>query len=183
MSEQRMDLTDVPRHAIKFFEIGTKTGESIRALYARFAGLFASEEPKEFVEIAEALQGGGWPDDEAAIVVDALAIRLGNQEEIDTKTVARWIRQHPGQPDAVIHCLELVPPEGFEIIRLLSRKGSQKLVFLASSTLFQREVVIKKSRGISDLSREFIAHPLNLSHPHIVKTYRSHEQARRGSPY
>jgi serine/threonine protein kinase len=59
---------------------------------------------------------------------------------------------------------------------VLSRSGSQKLVFLATWLLTQREVVLKKVTGSPEsieriVARESQSHPLSTVHDNIIKTH------------
>jgi serine/threonine protein kinase len=116
----------------------------------------------------------GWPDEESAEVINAILLRLESGGTIDTDTLARWILVHDDAA-SVRDCLLLDPPPEIDVLRLLSRAGSQKLVFLAKWQLTQREVVLKKfihSESMERIfSRELQPHPLSMSHPNIIETH------------
>jgi serine/threonine protein kinase len=68
------------------------------------------------------------------------------------------------------------PPPEIDLIKILSRKGSQKLVFLATWRKTLQEVVLKQiiAKGESAeriFSRELQPHPLNMVHPNIIETH------------
>jgi serine/threonine protein kinase len=77
--------------------------------------------------------------------------------------------------------MSVEPPERVTILKVMSRAGSQKLVFLASWQIAQREIVLKRFRnpdanGI--FQRETQTHPLSMTHPNIIETF--YLQNRRG---
>ena len=91
-------------------------------------------------------------------------------------TLSRWVLQHPNDSEQVAECFLTIPPQEIEIIKVLSRAGSQKVVFLATWRLTQNEVVLKKVIASTDateriLDRELRSHPLNMVHPNIIETY------------
>lgn len=127
----------------------------------------------------------GWEDEPCAEVLEAITEWLSAGNPLDAAGLRRWTRAHPNQPKAVIDCLRVDPPRGVAILQVLSRAGSQKMVFLANWELAQREVVLKRFIGadVADrlLTRELQPHPLNMAHPNIIETHQF--QNSRGEPF
>lgn len=117
----------------------------------------------------------GWSDSESAVVICAIRDRLQSGDSLDAATLQRWIRIHQGDASSVKDCIIADPPEGINILKVLSRAGSQKLVFLANWQIAQREVVLKRFRGPDAtnriLQRETQTHPLSMAHPNIIETH------------
>jgi serine/threonine protein kinase len=137
-------------------------------------GLFADLTDEGLVELANALQEG-WPDDQAATILDAYS-RIEGRPRPSASELCRWIRSHVKDAGAVLDCMSVSPPQDISIIKVLSRAGSQKLVFLATWRLRQREVVLKWVKGPKELRdgivrRESQSHPLSMKHDNIVETH------------
>lgn len=127
-------------------------------------------------DLARALDQARWSDSEAAQVVGAFLERATASQQVDASSLRRWILAHPNSAGAVLDCMSVEPPRELTILRLLSRAGSQKLVFLATWELTQRQVVVKKLIGAADIAakivdREAQAHPLSMEHPNIIETH------------
>jgi hypothetical protein len=108
--------------------------------------LFSANVDAHIEPIANALRGWENLQNRAQVIEHYLA-SLQAGRILDGTAVARWIRSHPNEPEAVEDCLNVDPPDEVTIIRVLSRAGSQKLVFLASWNLTQRQVVLKRLAG------------------------------------
>ncbi len=94
----------------------------------------------------------------------------------DVKNLIRWIQSHKNEPSAVNDCMIIVPPDQFNIIKVLSRAGSQKLVFLATWNLTRKQVVLKTLLGTPEenlkvKSREIQSNPLSMKHRNIIETF------------
>lgn len=127
-------------------------------------------------EFARALDQARWSDLEAVKVVEAFLKRAAERQQVSASSLRRWILSHPNYAAAVLDCMSVTPPSELTILRLLSRAGSQKLVFLATWELTQRQVVVKKLLGAPDVAakivgRETQAHPLSMEHPNIIETH------------
>lgn len=125
-------------------------------------------------QLAEAFSKG-WSHEEAAKVVTAY-VETFTDRSIDESALCRWVLSHPNDARAVCDCMNVEPPPEINIIRVLSRAGSQKLVFLATWKLTQRQVVLKQLRGPSEITstvlmRELQPHPLSMGHPNIIETH------------
>ena len=163
-------------HMMILSEIGPATAKATQALAkdldgARFVNL------KELLKglfpmMAEAMKIG-WSDSESAAVICAVRDRLRSEAWLDIAALQRWIQVHPGDSSSVIDCISADPPEGVNILKVLSRAGSQKLVFLASWQIAQKQVVLKRFRGSNGriLQRETQTHPLSMAHPNIIETH------------
>ncbi|MEK7406906.1 MAG: protein kinase [Acidobacteriota bacterium] len=82
---------------------------------------------------------------------------------------------HKNNPPGVLDCMRVDPPDQISIIQVLSRAGSQKLVFLATWRLTQAQVVLKRLIGPPEmtkriLERELLIHQLSREHPNIILT-------------
>jgi serine/threonine protein kinase len=169
-------VPDLSGHAKLLSEIGPKTAAVTMQLNDGFAktSLF-TKNPREspFQILSESLRD--WPDEEAACVLTAILARLQRSATIEFVELKRWIRAHKNDAQAVVDCLEADPPEEITIIQLLSRAGSQKLVFLANWEIAQREVVLKRfivpESAERLIFRELQPHPLSMAHPNIIETH------------
>lgn len=117
-----------------------------------------------------------WSDAAAAPVVEEFLVARRKGRSVDAATTGAWLLSHPNDTQAVLDCMSVDPPAEIRILRLLSRAGSQKLVFLATWRLTLRKVVLKRplppqEQAAEVLSRESQTHPLSLSHPNIIETF------------
>lgn len=145
--------------AVKYFIPG---GEAI---------LFGKVQEDNLKKIADALRSG-WSDEQAAEVLQSYAENLEKDTNLDISTLCRYILCHPDDSRAVLDCVSADPPQGIEIIKVLSRAGSQKLVFLATWDLTRKQVVLKRVIGPKEVtSRERFSSPLSISHPNIIETH------------
>lgn len=127
-----------------------------------------------FAMMTEAMKVS-WSDSESAEVIRAVRDRIESGGPLDTVALQRWIRVHQCDSSSVRDCIFADPPEGVNILKVLSRAGRQKLVFLANWQIAQREVVLKRFRGPDAanriLQRETQTHPLSMAHPNIIETH------------
>jgi len=119
---------------------------------------------------------GDWTDTELAPVLKRVLDLLQSGKRIEETSLQRWLRAHVNDHGSVLDCLNISPPREISITKVLSRAGSQKVVFLATWLLTQKEVVVKILKGPPDVQRSIIArelqpHPLSLSHPNIIETH------------
>lgn len=168
--------SDLSGHAKLLSEIGPETASATLQLNALLSKPpLLNKNPKEspFLVLSEAFED--WSDSEAARVLNAISSRLQKGELVDYVALKRWVRAHKNDARAVIDCLEADPPAEITIIRLLSRAGSQKLVFLGNWQIEQREVVLKRFIAQENaerlISRELQPHPLSMAHPNIIETH------------
>jgi len=171
------DYADLPSGAHAIAALGAACA---RLAYEKFEpqrSLFASSDSfqQALAEIAMCLRDV-WTDEQAALLFEHL---LESRRDLDVEQlngISRWVQFHPNDAASVIDCLSVAPPPEISITRLLSRAGSQKLVFLATWQLTQRQVVIKKLIASAEeaariTQRELEAHPLKTEHPHIISTH------------
>ncbi|TWT45252.1 Serine/threonine-protein kinase PrkC [Phycisphaerae bacterium RAS1] len=137
--------------------------------------LFSPAQDSQLQHLAQALNL--WTDEQerATVIRHYLAAAAGGRV-LDTNTVARWIRAHINDAFAVCDCMNVDPPAEVTIVRMLSRAGSQKIVFLANWNLTQRQVVLKRLSGPPEtraarIQREIQAHPLSWVHDNIIETH------------
>jgi serine/threonine protein kinase len=171
----------IPTEAYALFALGRLSEAAVLDLYIAPQGsLFpAHTEATGFNDLASALREMRWSDEETAKLLRAFKDALNAGRDLPTELLTRWVLAHPpgGPADSVIDCIEIEPPDEVDIIRALPRKGSQKIVFLASWRLRQREVILKKVIGPPEsvariLAREELPHPLTMAHPNIIETHR-----------
>jgi serine/threonine protein kinase len=129
----------------------------------------ATPETESFERVIQEATSLGWEYQAIAKVISCL---LGHKET-KGESVVLWLRGHrAGDFEAVCDCIELIPPEDLTILRRLPKKGSQKIVFEASSGLYQKNVILKKLLfPVVNLQREMQSHPLAHEHTNIIKTY------------
>lgn len=130
----------------------------------------------DLTELAEAFRKAKWTDAQAAKLIDAYSQAFHSGNRIEPKLLTRWVLAHENDAEAVLECVNVVPPDEIEVLRVLSRAGSQKLVFLGTWRLTLEDVVLKKviapdSHAEEILSRELRSNPLNMVHPNIIETY------------
>lgn len=116
----------------------------------------------------------GWSDSDAAAIIYAIRDRLECAGLPDTTALRRWIQIHQGDSSSVVDCMAADPPEGVTILKVMSRAGSQKLVFLATWQIAQREIVLKRFRNPDEnrvFQRETQTHPLSMAYPNIIETF------------
>jgi serine/threonine protein kinase len=170
-------IQHIPPKSRAITSVGDKTTEAAARLFPKEPTLsFAVEDGLDLEPLADAFKASRWSDEEAAKIVTLLADRIGDKKEANIKTLATWVLQHPNDSEQVSECLLTIPPPEIEIIKVLSRAGSQKVVFLATWRLTQNEIVLKKVIASTDatekiLDRELRSHPLNMVHPNIIETY------------
>jgi serine/threonine protein kinase len=114
-----------------------------------------------------------WTDTEAATLVGDLINLVQSGHCPDMAALAKWASLHVNQPREVYECMTTEPPDQVEIIKVLSRAGSQKVVFEAKWGLTQRKIVLKKLAGASTknvLAHEASSNPLSISAPTIIQT-------------
>lgn len=135
-------------------------------------------EPAAVRELEQALSDS-FADEGAALILTQL-FQLGDKAaQVSSISLRRWLRAHPDDPESVLSCLRVDPPAGISVVQLLSRSGSQKLVFLADWQLQQREIVLKQLRAGAEESakivqRETQSHPLAMRHANVIETHFMH---------
>jgi len=156
-------------------------GQETEAIIQRYfseqpaTGLFSAGDQEALKTLGKALQTG-WTDTQAAKIVGTCIDAFRSRSRVDIPALSRWVLLHTNDSGAVIDCMGVDPPQEISIIRVLSRAGSQKLVFLATWRLNQTQVVLKKLTGPPDLvnrivERELQLHPLSRAHPNIIETH------------
>lgn len=173
---------NVPTEAKQMYALGTRTEQAIKRMFeASELPLFPDADgatgpiPRPTLGIlASALLGPPrWSDAQAEALLVGLSQRISRDSKFDLSLVSRWVLAHPDDADSVLTCLAVDPPPEIEIRRVLSRAGSQKMVFLASWLLTQKDVVVKRFLYPgATAQRELESFPINLSHDNIIKTYR-----------
>ncbi|MBI4823703.1 MAG: hypothetical protein HY805_05680 [Nitrospirae bacterium] len=146
-------FTTLPGPAHSISAIGPKAEAVILDFYQSHidSPLFKVDHQDSLTKLAKAF-GEQWNDEEATIVIKKYLEAVEKAEKIDITALSQWVLAHPNDARAVLNCMSIEPPQGFDIIRVLSKAGSQKLVFLATWHIEQKQVVLKKPIG----SPEFI---------------------------
>jgi len=165
-TEKELEIASLPAWALNLAEIGKGTATLIQTYFKKNldSGLFDAADQLALKALGDAL-AVDWTDAEAARVVERTIEDLISGTKLDVSSLARWVRQHPNNADAVIDCMSVEAPEELSIIKVLSRAGSQKLVFSGTWRLTQSRVVVKKLTGSNAakvLSRELITNPLSM---------------------
>ena len=161
--------------------LGQHSDEAIRRHFAvpSQKRLFEAVTDDALKQLARALEDK-WEDSQVAKLIDNYAEALNQSGDIDIAALCRWVRSHVNNIEAVEQCMTFRPPSDYEVIRVLSTAGSQKLVFLATWRLTQRLVVLKRLlTGSIDANirtqREMRASPLSINHPNIIQTLLDHD--------
>jgi serine/threonine protein kinase len=164
-----------PAHAIA--AIGPETERVILDYFRSHidSPLFKFDYHGSLNKLAKAFNGY-WTDVEASKVLTEYLSATEKGRKIDITALSRWVLSHPNDARAVLDCMSVEPPQEIDIIQILSRAGSQKLVFLATWRLTQRQVVLKKLTGppeVADriMARELQPHPLSMKHDNIIETH------------
>jgi serine/threonine protein kinase len=167
---------DAPEWAFLFAQLG----KDARDLLERFLktsntlvdsfGTYSLPELKHLVSALET-----WSGEPAALLLEHL-LESSNNRTLDIPAISRWVLLHKNDPEGVSACMDLASPPQIEIIRLLPRTGSQKLVFEAEWRPRRRAVVLKQLTGTpNDVARvqshELHSHPLSIRHPNIIETH------------
>ena len=171
------EYSSLPSWAHSLAAIGKLTEEVIYRSFREGAiksHVFAHYNAEELNSLADALHG--WKDAEASKMIEILFTAAQDNRTLRIASLARWVILHQDDPEGVVDCMQVEPPGEVDVIRVLSRAGSQKLVFEATWRLTQRRVVLKKLVGsAADISiilgRESHSHPLSMTHPNIIETH------------
>ncbi|HTB33101.1 MAG TPA: protein kinase [Bacteroidia bacterium] len=154
--------------------LGKKTAEIIKN---RFIGnaLFNIDD-KELIDLADSFRSAKWTDENISELLQYVFDQKEFSEITSFSLLNRWILSHPNEVDSIKDCMSVKPPKDFQIIKVLSKAGSQKLVFLAQWTIAQKQVVLKALKGDQAKSetiieRESQAHPFNIEHDNIIETH------------
>lgn len=170
--------TCLPSAAHAIASIGIESEKIIQDFFASYSDspLFKNDHQDLLTKLAESFRTGNWNDKEASKVLIKYLDEINKNNKIDIIALSRWVLSHPNDAQAVLDCMSITPPPEIDIIRVLSRAGSQKLVFLATWRLTQRQVVLKKLTGKPDvvdkiIARELQSHPLARTHENIIETH------------
>jgi len=171
--------SSIPPGAHALAAYGKKTEQIVYEFFIEdnpTSGLFAAlDRQKGLQKLSEAFKDG-WSDDKVAETVQMIAQAELEGRSYDIKNLTRWIQSHKNEPFAVKDCMTVLPPEQFNIIKVLSRAGSQKLVFLATWNLTRKQVVLKTLVGTPEenqkvRNREIQSNPLSMKHRNIIETF------------
>ncbi len=165
----------------KLAAIGVKTKAVVEEFFTISSGVdlafrsLPKWEERDVVELADALDTP-WTDDDAAVMLNELHRLGGEGVELVAQTVAGWVKAHPNEPEMVVDCATVIPPEGITILKALSKTGSQKRVYVARWKQAHREVIVKRLLGTLAqqqvvFERELQSHPLAMKHPNIIATH------------
>jgi serine/threonine protein kinase len=171
-----MNTLEIPRELRSLTAIGDKTAQAVYDLChgKQQARLFPNQTLPSLNDLASALVAAAWTDDNSAAIVDYIARETEQQQTVDLASLAIWVRAHKDDLESVMECVRCEPPQEVRVLRVLSRAGSQKIVFLGTWQLTQQEIVLKKILGLAAdkvLSREMQSNPLTLQHENIIETH------------
>jgi len=151
--------------------LGTLTEKIMRKYFQKDdqTGLFDKIEDSGLYDIGESLKG--WSDMKAADIMELYADSIKRGVKIDNASLCKWIAAHVDDPEAIADCINVCPPDDIEIMRRLPKTGSQKIVFIATWSLAQSTVVLKKVLVEEHvLAREKITSGFKIDHPKIIDT-------------
>lgn len=169
------ELMSIPKNARALTAIGDESAAAVERLLYFDTPLFGPVDDVYFRHLAETFTVRNWSDHQAARVLDAFTEVLADGRRPAVSQLVEWVRAHDADSaDAVAECIRVEPPPEVDVLGLLSKRGSQKVVFRASWQ-GKREVALKKVIGSKEtinriLERERLPHPFNLSHPNIIET-------------
>src|ERR1044071_253311 len=169
------ELLSIPKNARALTAIGDETAAAVERLLFFDTPLFGPVDDVYFRHLAETFSTRNWSDHNAARVLDSFTNVLIDGRRPAVSQLVEWVRAHDTDAaEAVAECIRVEPPADVDVISLLSKRGSQKVVFRASWQ-GKREVALKKVIGSKEtvkriLERERLPHPFNLSHPNIIET-------------
>ncbi len=118
----------------------------------------------------------GWSDDELCDLVEAITARLDTRD-LDLEQLKGWIGEHSGPEEhsSVKRCVEVTPPSQVAVRKVLSLAGAQKVVFLCTWSVADREVVLKQfvdaEVAKAVFKRELRLHPFSMEHPNIIESH------------
>ncbi len=159
-----------------FSLLGAQTEKTAVALLSN-GSLFATQMDDDLVKLADVLRQGDWNDSESANLISVLFETFEKGTTPNVSSMRRWVLAHPNDVAKVKACMNVIPPDGIDILEVKTDVGSQKQVFLAVWRLTQKQVVLKQILAVGDAgakiqTREDRAHPLSIDHKHVMKTYR-----------
>lgn len=135
--------------------------------------LFAESvlQPEGLAAVEKVMEDKEWSRRAQLRLIEFLVTETSTLSSLYAESVVQWIRYHDKDDfEAVIDCIQLLPPPEVTVIGRLPKTGSQKIVFRANWKLQQRTVILKKLLS-NVLQREMRSHPLSANHPNIIKTY------------
>jgi serine/threonine protein kinase len=155
---------------------GSQSAEAVSTLTATLGEQYgqADEKPLALLKVLEKTET--WGDGETAELVTAISDRLKSRD-LQPETLARWLDAHqsPTQRERVKLCVSVRPPNQVSIQKVLSLAGAQKVVFLCSWSVTDREIVLKQfvDQEVAEavFNRELRLHPFSMEHPNIIDTH------------
>ena len=144
------DFSPLPQWAHSLSAVGPETAAVVQKFFGERGQLdesaFGKVDSSSLKSFASAL--ASWADSHAARIVEICIGRFREGKTTDFSALGRWIMLHKDDPDSVMDCMDVDPPAEIDVIRVLSRAGSQKLVFEAVWRLTQKRVVLKVTLDI-----------------------------------
>jgi hypothetical protein len=108
-------------------------GERESAIYEYFGehgavnDFFSGYNTLDMDRLAEALSQ--WEAAPAALLFKQLIQIAERGPRLDLAPIGRWVLVHVNDPDNVLDCIEVEPAKEVDVVKVLPRRGSQKLVF------------------------------------------------------
>jgi len=137
----------------------------------------AGDEMQALREIAEILAthlSGKWTDVCAAQVLFFVSGRLKEQKpslRYIADNIATWLDKHVDDPEKFNFCLQIEPPAGIAIERVLNA-GAEKQVFVAQwPDVTPYKVAFKRFHDSERSGGDAFPHPLRGHHPNIIETF------------
>src|SRR5258706_16253203 len=126
------ELMSIPKNARALTVLGDETAAAVERLLYAEPPLFGPVDDVHFRHLADTFTSREWSDPQAAHVLDAFTETLSEGRRSTISQLVEWVRAHDvNASDAVIECIRVEPPPGVAVLSLLSKRGSQKVVFRA----------------------------------------------------
>ncbi|MBZ5689782.1 MAG: protein kinase [Acidobacteriia bacterium] len=167
--------SQLPGWAHALASVGLKTEAIVHKYFGEHESVdnvFKMYDAQDLLQLSEALRK--WKDDNAAELFAGIVGIAQRGTVLNIRATAGWALLHVNDSESVLECVNTEAPREVEIIRVLSRVGSQKIVFEATWRLTLKRVVLKKLADATNakiLAHEASSHPLSVSNPTIIETH------------
>jgi serine/threonine protein kinase len=125
----------------------------------------------------------------AATLIDAVTTRLSDGLSLAPVELSGWLAEHHDDLEALVDCLTVRPPEHVRVVKRLSQRGVQKVVYVAEWSVgdVDRPVMLKRFIGADAanrlMPRELAPHPLSMQHPNVIETHLFFNDAEIAEPF
>lgn len=171
-------------HSLQQLEsIGDETKREAQRLGQQISELFSTPAPRDIDQLP-ALKTvatifkrefeAGWGDRRVAQILFQFGEYLKRKDRAlvyVAENVETWLESHPDDAVKVLLCLDVVPPPGISIVRVLNN-GAQKQVYVARwPEITPRELAFKVLTDPDGDEGDSFPHPLRGHHPNIIETF------------